>query len=133
MSDSVQGGNDTLTGGDNSGSGQVINELFGDAGGMSDSTQGGNDRLISGINATDLMWGDALFLLDSATGGHDTFVFAGAFGNDSVNDFHQDEDTLEFQVAGVADFNDLVITPSGSSSRRLPQPTLSPSSVSAAR
>ena len=40
-------------------------------------------------------------------------MFAGAFGNDFVNDFHQDEDTLEFQVAGVADFGDLVITVDG--------------------
>jgi hypothetical protein len=73
-------------------------------------TRGGNDRLISGINATDQMWGDAETLADSATGGHDTFVFAGTFGNDFVNDFHQHEDTLEFHVAGVADLSDLVIT-----------------------
>jgi hypothetical protein len=76
-------------------------------------TRGGNDRLISGINATDQMWGDAETLADSATGGHDTFVFAGAFGNDFVNDFHQHEDTLEFRVAGVADFSDLVVTADG--------------------
>jgi hypothetical protein len=31
-----------------------------------------------------------------------------------VNDFRQGEDTIEFQVAGVADFSDLVITRSGS-------------------
>jgi hypothetical protein len=67
-----------------------------------------------GINASDEMWGDARSLSDSATGGDDTFVFAGAFGNDFVNDFHQDEDTLEFQVAGVADFSDLTITVSSS-------------------
>jgi hypothetical protein len=113
MSGSAKGGNDILTGGDNSGSGFVTNELFGDARFMNDSAQGGNDRLISGINATDQMWGDGS-LAFSATGGDDTFVFAGAFGNDFVNDFHQDEDTLEFQVAGVADFSDLDITVSGS-------------------
>ena len=83
-------------------------------GSMNDFAQGGNDRLISGINATDQMWGDAQSLAYSATGGHDTFVFVGAFGNDLVKDFHQDEDTLEFQVAGVADFSDLDITVSGS-------------------
>jgi hypothetical protein len=113
MSGSAKGGNDILTGGDNSGSGFVTNELFGDARSMNDSAKGGNDRLISGINATDQMWGDGS-LAFSATGGDDTFVFAGAFGNDFVNDFHQDEDTLEFQVAGVADFSDLDITVSGS-------------------
>jgi hypothetical protein len=114
MSGSAKGGNDILTGGDNNGIiGFVSNELFGDARFMNDSAQGGNDRLISGINATDQMWGDGS-LAFSATGGDDTFVFAGAFGNDFVNDFHQDEDTLEFQVAGVADFSDLDITVSGS-------------------
>ena len=108
----AQGGDDELTGGDNSGSGHVSNILIGDAVAMSGS--GGDDRLISGINATDQMWGDAQDLSASATGGNDTFVFAGAFGSDSVNDFRQGEDTIEFQVAGVADFDDLVFTPSGS-------------------
>ena len=41
-------------------------------------------------------------------------MFVDAFGNDLVHDFHQGEDIIEFQVAGVADFDDLVITPSGS-------------------
>jgi len=129
MSGSAKGGNDTLTGGDNSGSGTVFNNLFGDASGsanggndtltggdntgsgtVSNSLFGnaGDDRLISGINATDQMWGD-----DSATGGNDTFVFAGAFGEDFVNDFRQGEDIMEFQVAGVADFDDLIIDTSG--------------------
>jgi hypothetical protein len=128
MFDSARGGNDTLTGGDNNSSfaGSVFNafnRLVGDASAMSGSSRGGNDTLIggdnngsgsvtniSGINATDQMWGDAESLADSATGGHDTFVFADAFGNDFVNDFHQHEDTLEFHVAGVADFSDLVVT-----------------------
>ena len=79
---------------------------------MSGFAQGGDDRLISGINASDEMWGDGN-LSDSATGGNDTFVFAGAFGPDFVMDFHQGEDTLEFQVADVSDFDDLVIDYSG--------------------
>jgi hypothetical protein len=114
MSDSAQGGNDILTGGDSSSGGSVTNLLFGDADTMLNLVQGGNDRLISGINASDEMWGDARSLSASASSGDDTFVFAGGFGNDFVNDFHQDEDTLEFQVAGVADFSDLAITVSGS-------------------
>jgi hypothetical protein len=110
MSGFAQGSDDELTGGDNFGSGTVTNTLIGDASEMSGSAQGGDDRVISGINATDLMWGDAQLLLDSATGGKDTFVFVdAAFGQDFVNDFHQGEDTLEFQVAGVSDFDDLVI------------------------
>jgi hypothetical protein len=113
MFGSAQGGDDILTGGDNSGSGELTNLLIGDAANMSESAQGGDDRLISGINATDQMWGDAQDLSPSATGGNDTFVFAGAFGEDFVNDFHQGEDIMEFQVAGVADFDDLVITDNG--------------------
>jgi hypothetical protein len=81
---------------------------------LHDFTRGGNDRLISGANATDHMFGDAEFLLDSATGGNDTFVFGGGFGQDFVNDFHQGEDTLEFQVAGVSGFGDLVVALNGS-------------------
>jgi hypothetical protein len=60
------------------------------------------------------MWGDAQIISGSATGGNDRFVFVDAFGQDFVNDFRRDEDTLEFQVAGVADFSDLVISQSGS-------------------
>jgi hypothetical protein len=111
MSGFAQGGNDTLTGGDNTGTGTVSNFLYGDAQTMSGSAQGGDDRLISGINATDRMWGDAV---DSATGGNDTFVFVDAFGQDFVNLYRQGEDTLEFQVAGVSDFDDLVIVLNGS-------------------
>jgi hypothetical protein len=40
---------------------------------------------------------------------NDTFVFGGAFGSDYVHDFHQGEDTFEFQVAGVSGFGDLVV------------------------
>jgi hypothetical protein len=58
------------------------------------------------------MWGDGPMAF-TAKGGDDTFVFTGAFGNDFVNDFHQHEDTLEFHVAGVAHFSDLVITNDG--------------------
>jgi hypothetical protein len=115
MSGTAHGGDDTLTGGDNNGSdGPVVNSLVGDADQMTGAAHGGNDRLISGINASDQMWGDARFLLESATGGQDTFVFVDAFGSDFVNDFRQGEDEIEFQVAGVADFDDLVITQIGS-------------------
>jgi hypothetical protein len=60
------------------------------------------------------MWGDAQSLLGSATGGNDTFVFVGAFGSDQVFDFRQNEDKIEFQVAGVSSFGDLVIDTIGS-------------------
>src|SRR5262249_50087717 len=115
MSGAAHGGDDTLTGGDhNGGGGGVVNTLVGDAEQMSGTAHGGNDPLISGLNTPHQRWGGAQSLLESATGGQDTFVFVGAFGSDFVNDFRQGEDEIEFQVAGVADFDDLVITQIGS-------------------
>ena len=120
MNGSAQGGNDTLIGGNNSGSGSVSNILIGDADFQLNSAHGGNDRLISGINANDVMWGDSIFPASSAfppddlNGGHDTFVFGGAFGDDTVGDFRQGEDKIEFQVAGLESFDDLAIAFNGS-------------------
>ena len=51
----------------------------------------------------------------AVAGGSDTFVFANAFSNDLVYDFHQTEgDLIEFQVVGVDSFDDLTIVQSGS-------------------
>ena len=61
------------------------------------------------------MWGDTQSTLGFVTGS-DTFVFVGAFANDKVFDFHEGEDKIEFQVAGLKRFGDLVIEPSGSDS-----------------
>jgi hypothetical protein len=109
---SAQGGDDTLTGGSNSGSGSVTNNLYGDGYLNNSGAQGGNDVLISGVNATDYMWGDWRF---GGTGGADTFVFKDAFGTDYIYDFDQAEnDLMQFQVAGVASFDDLTIAQSGS-------------------
>jgi hypothetical protein len=51
MLDSAKGGDDKLTGGNNSGSGSVFNGLFGDATFMSDTTVGGKDTLTGGNNS----------------------------------------------------------------------------------
>ena len=52
MSSKAQGGNDILTGGNNSSDGYVVNNLYGDAGGsMSGSAKGGNDTLTGGNNS----------------------------------------------------------------------------------
>jgi hypothetical protein len=48
-------------------------------------------------------------MLDNAQGGSDTFVFDDAFGNDTVGDFRQGEDQLEFDAPGVTDIADLQI------------------------
>jgi Ca2+-binding RTX toxin-like protein len=59
------------------------------------------------------MWGDSAS--GGGIGGADTFVFADAFGNDYIYDFHQaDSDKIEFQVADVTSFNDLNVVQDGS-------------------
>jgi Ca2+-binding RTX toxin-like protein len=80
---------------------------------MFDTTQSGDDRL-SGDAGDDTLYGDASFKLDSIPGGNDTFVFDGAFGNDTLADFRQGEDKLEFNVPGVNDIEDLQIAVVGS-------------------
>jgi hypothetical protein len=52
-------------------------------------------------------------ILGNAHGGNDIFVFTGAFGFDSVQDFHQGEDKLEFHVPGIATIADLEIVTVG--------------------
>jgi len=75
------GGIDQLVGGTNSGSGQVVNLLYGDAGGMHDA-QGGADNVTGGDNiSTDAgssvendLYGDSFDLSGSAIGGNDTLT-----------------------------------------------------------
>ena len=99
MSGSAQGGNDTLIGGSNSGSGDgflVRNLLQGDANNMFDDTHGGNDTLIGGNNSgngnglvTNGLVGDAGAMLGSAQGGNDTLIGGNTtpLGNGRVENF----------------------------------------------
>jgi hypothetical protein len=80
MSASAQGGDDTLTGGDNSGA-YESNHLFGDAASMSDFAQGGNDTLTGGDNSGsgggvvyNFLYGDAQTMSGSAQGGDDRLI-----------------------------------------------------------
>jgi Ca2+-binding RTX toxin-like protein len=102
MRDNTTGGNDSLLGADG------MDGLFGDAGLMSNNAQGGDDRLNGGAG-DDVLTGDAINFLDSARGGRDSFVFMDGFGNDTIQDFRQGEDLLEFQVTGINGFGDLEI------------------------
>ena len=72
MSDNAVGGNDRLIGG----TGDDL--LVGDARAMSATARGGDDQL----------WGDPV---GAVAGGADTFLFAGAIGQDIVFDFRPDE------------------------------------------
>ena len=89
------------------------NYVTGDAYSMTGDARGGNDRLIGGkgddllvgdaqaMSATarggdDLLWGDPVC---AGAGGADTFLFAGAIGQDIVFHFRPDEgEHLELRV-----------------------------------
>ena len=95
MSDNAAGGNDRLIGGEGD------DLLVGDAENMSATARGGND----------LLWGDAH---GAGAGGADTFLFAGAIGQDIVFDFRPDEgDQIELRGYGFADVDDLSIVGAG--------------------
>lgn len=126
MSGSATGGNDILTGGQNSESGQVSNFLCGDALQMSGAATGGNDILYAGNAAPGCtvindMWGDGQ-LSDFAEGGQDLFIFKDdgpmtVGTQNTIHDFSQDQgDSIMFSgVEGVQSFNDLTIAQSGTS------------------
>jgi hypothetical protein len=124
MSGSTKGGNDTLIGGNNTGTGTVSNILFGDAQVMSGSAKGGDDTLQAGTAAPGCMvindmWGDGQ-LSGCAKGGTDLFVFKdnGSMTvgtHNTIEDFSQSQqDKIQFSgVAGVQSFADLIITQGG--------------------
>jgi hypothetical protein len=108
MSDSARGGNDEVYGG--TGDDYLLGD--GDFGGTNLGGAGvraGNDRLDGGAG-DDTLVGDFRVPGEVAEYGRDTFVFAGAFGNDVVEDFHAGEDRLLFDVPGVRRAADLQIT-----------------------
>jgi hypothetical protein len=111
MSGPAVGGNDTLTGGNNSSSGFVENNLAGDAGNtMSGSAHGGNDVLTGGNNTgsgqlSNFLYGDALSLSGSSKGGNDT-LYAGttAPGGTVSNDMWGDGLLLDRAQGGKDQF-----------------------------
>jgi hypothetical protein len=80
MFKSSSGGNDLLTGGDNTDHGfLVFNNLFGDARNMFESSRGGNDLLTGGDNGNsgeviNAMFGDAGEMNGTSEGGNDTLI-----------------------------------------------------------
>uniref|UniRef100_UPI00262E3E15 VCBS domain-containing protein n=1 Tax=uncultured Sulfitobacter sp. TaxID=191468 RepID=UPI00262E3E15 len=129
-------GGDTLDGGAGSdtadylgsGSGVNVSLLTGFAGGASGSHSIGdtfisienlagsdmNDRLL-GDNDANVLTGRGGDDFLSGRGGADTFVFGNGFGQDSVVDFENGLDMLDFSTnSSVAAFADLVVTAQGS-------------------
>ena len=106
--DYARGGDDGVEGGDGNdillGDGDFGGTNLGGAG-----VRAGNDRLDGGAG-DDTLVGDFRVPGEVAEYGRDTFVFAGAFGNDVVEDFHAGEDRLLFDVPGVRRAADLQIT-----------------------
>jgi Ca2+-binding RTX toxin-like protein len=84
----AHGGNDTLTAGLG-----FENYLYGDGANVADTAVGGDDRLVSGTGK-DEMWGDG-----GGTGGADAFAFLARNGADTVHDFQQGLDVIEFSGA----------------------------------
>lgn len=99
----------TIGGGDELFGGPGDDVLIGDAALMSGNAHGGGDRLDGGPG-NDRLSGDAMLpLMETAQGGPDTFIFADAFGNDTIGDFRQGEDRLEFHINGITANTDLMI------------------------
>ena len=113
MTGSAKGGNDTLTGGDNIGSGSTANYLSGDVGGatttgtMSDKTSGGDDTLIGGKaiagHVDNFLVGDAQIMTDSAKGGNDTLIAGTQSGGTVANYMWGDAATMATTTSGGKD------------------------------
>jgi hypothetical protein len=102
----AKGGDDILTGGENS----LQNTLFGDAQIWNGSAEGGDDRLVDASNTTDYMWGDFQTSDGPVKGGADTFILSPDSGEDHIYDFRQGEDTIELSgFASGTQFEDLDI------------------------
>jgi Ca2+-binding RTX toxin-like protein len=104
--DSLQGGDDLILGGD--GNDTIFGDVLG--GPPTNTIFGGNDILVGG-DGDDLIWGDGNLSFGSGPSkggndilrggdGNDRFAFRGAFGNDTIQDFTQGEDSLIFPGQG---------------------------------
>ena len=110
------GGNDRISG--NAGN----DFIAGDAVFMNDAAVGGNDHLRGGDGA-DLIYGDGQVMSATAQGGDDLlwggeggdrFFFVGNFGDDTIFDYEDGVDRINFADYGAGlTFEDLVITDDG--------------------
>lgn len=73
-------------------------EVVGDAGANQLSTGRGNDLLIGGAGDDTINGGEGSDILTGGLGA-DTFVFEGDFGHDTITDFNEDIDILQFFAA----------------------------------
>ncbi len=119
------GGSDDLYGGkgrDKLYGGKGNDDLFGnggkdklEGGGGRDILKGGsaNDKLYGGNGADRLVGGKGDDVLKGGTGA-DAFDFSGTWGDDTIKDFEDGMDIIDFSDAAL-DFNDLSISQSGTS------------------
>jgi hypothetical protein len=109
MSGHAVGGNDTLTGGNNSSSNLVENNLAGDAGNsMSGFAHGGNDILTGGNNSgsgqlDNVLYGDAPALFDRSTGGRDILYAGTAAAGGTVSNVMWGDGRLSGRAEGGKD------------------------------
>ena len=116
MFDRSLGGNDRISA--NAGNDLVV----GDAVFMNDFAVGGNDHLRGGVG-DDLIYGDGQVMSADAQGGNDLlwggdggdrFFFVGKFGNDTIFDYEDGVDRINFADYGASlTFEDLIIAASG--------------------
>jgi serralysin len=64
--------------------------------------------IVSGTDGDDVLMSTAANEVLFGNGGHDTFVFAGNFGKDTVADFYAENDVLEFNRTAFADVADVL-------------------------
>lgn len=94
LSGNARGGNDIIFAGSTTTTfGSSV--IYGDAGELRDNARGGSDVLHSGTD-DDIMWGDGRIVGEGAVGGCDTFVFYIDNGEDTINDFEQGKDKIDF-------------------------------------
>lgn len=111
-----RGGDDTVTGGTGidtvkgGGGSDLIN-----GNGNDDKLQGnGGDDIINGGDGNDSVTGNGGGDVMTGGLGADTFIFKGSnTGNDTINDFQDGADTLQFHVRGFNSFDDFTITGNG--------------------
>jgi hypothetical protein len=109
MSGKAVGGNDTLTGGNNSGAVDIVSQFYGDAKSTSESAKGGNDTLTgvsntgTGSTVSNILYGDAESMSGSAKGGNDALIAGTAAAGSTVSNDMWGDGQLSDRAEGGKD------------------------------